>query len=822
MRSFFTVIVLVITSFLNTYAQGVPGTKISGKIIDSISRQPVEDATITIIDKQTGKVVNGAISNKNGSFEVKDLPYGNFIVRAEFIGYKKTNIDNIVLNVSSHNVSLNSIKLSPTGQMLNSVTITAKTPIIENKIDKMVYNAENDITSQGGLAIDVLKKVPQVTVDIDGNVELQGNSNIRFLINGKPSSVFGNSVTDALATIPASQIKSIEVITNPGAKYDAQGTGGIINIILKQTKMQGINGNINLSAGTRLENGSANLNFRHNNFGVNVFFSGNTQLSTHTPLTQDRTSSDTAHNTTHLLQDGYTNFQRNSYQGGINFDWDINKKNNFSGGLTYNHFAYINGGITNIEQITKDINNNTLSDILSYRNYDSRFRMSTYDWNLNYKKKFAKEGRELQVQYTASYGMPHATYSQSQTYNGSTVPYIGSQSNNPGIDQETEVSIDYTEPISKNTTIETGVKTILEHINSVTNVNTLQTNDDLYTPDPTQSYSINYDRKIYAAYASGTFSLFNYLKVKAGFRYEYTNTTIDYPNTTIPDYASAVPSIVLSHDLPNQQNIKLSYSHRIERPDYRAINPFRNLSDPYNITTGNPNLKPEIGDNIELGYNKTFGKGGNFYTGLFLRMDGNDLKPVTNFYNSYQVGDSVYKNVSVSMQQNIGMEYNPGISMSLSYPVNDKLNLRSNFNVTERYIVSPLFGNMLIGLRARINLNISYQFPKDFIAEVFGNYTTPWQNIQGQVPQQLTYNIAMRKQFWDKKASLGLTATNIFSEYIKQVTTITTSNYASYAVRELPYRSIGISFTYKFGKMEFKKDKKDEDSYLNNPPGEGN
>ena len=146
--------------------------------------------------------------------------------------------------------------------------------------------SSNDLTSQGGAAIDVLKKVPQVTVDIDGNVELQGNSNIRFLINGKPSSVFGNSLADALASIPASQIKSIEAITSPGAKYDSQGTGGIINIILVDNKMQGVNGNINFSAGTRLENGSMNLNVRHNKIGFNAFFSGNAALKSDLPYSR--------------------------------------------------------------------------------------------------------------------------------------------------------------------------------------------------------------------------------------------------------------------------------------------------------------------------------------------------------------------------------------------------------------------------------------------------------------------------------------------------------------------------------------------------------
>ena len=176
---------------------------------------------------------------------------------------------------------------------MQNVTITATPRLIENKIDKIVFNAERDLTSQGGVATDVLKKVPQVSVDVDGNVELSGSSSIQFLINGKPSTVFGSNITDVLQSIPASQIKSIEVITNPGAKYDAQGLGGIINIILKENRAKGINGNLSLNGGTINENGSFNFNARKNNIGFNAFVSGESRLSTNTPNSSDRLSVDT-------------------------------------------------------------------------------------------------------------------------------------------------------------------------------------------------------------------------------------------------------------------------------------------------------------------------------------------------------------------------------------------------------------------------------------------------------------------------------------------------------------------------------------------------
>ena len=259
-------------------AQSKSKGSISGKVFDKSTNAPLEYSTISVTDKQTNKVITGAVADVKGVFAIPDIPFGSYQINIGFIGYEKMTLDNIIINNSRHPVDLGIIFLPPSMKSLQSVMIVGDKPVVENKIDKIVYNVSNDITSQGGAAIDILKKVPQVTVDVDGNVELQGNSNIRFLINGKPSSVFGSSLADALASIPASQIKSVEAITNPGAKYDSQGTGGIINILLYDNKMEGVNGNINLSAGSRLENGSFNLNLRHKNFGVNAFFSGHAAL----------------------------------------------------------------------------------------------------------------------------------------------------------------------------------------------------------------------------------------------------------------------------------------------------------------------------------------------------------------------------------------------------------------------------------------------------------------------------------------------------------------------------------------------------------------
>jgi hypothetical protein len=258
--------------------------------------------------------------------------------------------------------------------------------------------------------------------------------------------------------------------------------------------------------------------------------------------------------------------------------------------------------------------------------------------------------------------------------------------------------------------------------------------------------------------------------------------------------------------------LKLAYGKRIERPEYRDLNPFINLSDPYNITTGNLLLRPEIGNNFELGYSNTFKKGGNIYISLIERINTSDIKSVTTFYPTYLIGDSTYTNVSVNNRQNIGEEYNTGISASGSYPITTKLNMRGNLMVMHRYTVNNTgIGDQSSGLRVRFNMNVTYQLPKDLVFELFGFYSSATQNIQGKTPQFFMYNFALRKLFWDKKASFGFTATNPFNKYVRQLSTISAESYTSTNIRMMPLRSFGISFMYKFGKLEFSK-KKEEDN----------
>jgi ferric enterobactin receptor len=818
MRSSLTFFFLFfISTFINVNAQTNNGKgKINGKVTDAVSKLPVDYATVSLFKQGNDSPFNGISTDVKGNFNIENVPAGDYKLTIDFLGYTRSVINHVIVNAGG-NAALGNVLLKPVQNQLNTVNVIAKAPIIENRIDKMVYNAANDLTAQGGVALDVLKKVPQVTVDIDGNVELQGNANIRFLINGKPSSIFGASLADALQSIPASQIKSIEVVTSPGAKYDAAGTGGIINIILKDSKVSGINGSVNGAIGTRLENGSLNLNARKGNFGVNAYFSGNAQRPTTGKNINDRSSYDSVGNTTRLIQNGNNTTQRSSYQTGISFNWSITPKDDITASLGFNHFGNHTYGLTSQQETQTAANGSLISQLLSQRNSDSRFSSNSTDWSVNYKKTFKKEGQELDVLYSNSYSKNTVNYSQVQDYLNSASPATGSRGNNPGNDRQINISVDYTQPVTKNFTLEGGAKAVIENLKNTVNTDSLLA-DGTYANNADQTYGFNYKRNVYAVYLSTSASLFhNWLDVKAGLRDEYTTTTADFPGVNIPGYNTLAPSATLSHKLTDKQTIKLSYNYRIERPDYGEINPFYNISDPHNISTGNPNLKPEISHGVELGYNRSFDGGANIYVGTFYRHNTDDIQSYSTPYALLNINGRDYPNVLLTQRSNIGTQTSVGGNIFASVPVSSKLNLRSNVLLVNRTNESPGLATVT-GFAYRLNLNATYQFGHDLTAEAFGNYNSSQKNLQGTRPYFLFYNFAVRKQFLNKKASLGLLASNPFNKYVNMRSNTFGPGFNQINLRQVPVQSFGITLSYKFGKLEFAKDKEKGDKEDNNTP----
>ena len=831
MKKIYFIVEFLLIVCSSTFAQQTAinntGYQIKGRLFDSLSTHPLEYATISLFLSGDRKPINGTITDNKGNFIVDNVKTGTYKMVAEFLGYKPFTLSGLQISKENPLIETKDIFLAPKATTLQNISVAVQGKLIENKIDKLVFNAERDLTSQSGVATDVLKKVPQVSVDVDGNVQLAGSASIRFLINGKPSAAFGSSIADVLQSIPANQIKSIEVITNPGAKYDAQGLGGIINIILKKNNSQGVNGNLSLTGGTRYENGSFNFNARKGKFGMNAFISGNTRLKAKTIFASDRLTTDTAAYTNILLhQDGFNQFVRNGYQTGINFDWDLDDRNSFSGSFSYNNFSNTGNSSTSQEQNIKGTSGNDISDMQTLVKADNSFHFHNNDAGLNYKRTFKKEDQDLEVSFNTSFGNLNSNNNNYQFTSPSRSLYYSTKGVNPGTEKETEIRADYVQPLRENLLLGLGSKMNLYDISSNSVVTKLDSATGQYAKDHFLSNSLNYHQKVYALYAELSFPFFKLFDAKIGERYERTELNAFYSNAqqqaATPGYNTFVPSIFFSKKLSENSLLKLSFSKRIERPDYRDLNPYINTSDPKNLSTGNPNLKPELGKRYELGYSNDIKKFGSLMVSLFYRINEQDIQPFIIYYPSYQVGDTTYSNVAVSKRENIGRENNTGVNFFGDLNFIPKFNLRTNFFFFFRHTINAIDkGYNYNSFNYRANLNASYQFSGALAAEFFGNFSSARHEAQGTFPSFTTYSLAVRQQFWKKKGSLALTASNPFNKNVDQRSKLFGPNFTINSYRSIPFRSIGINFTWKFGKLEFKKEKEKINDSLNAPSDNG-
>jgi ferric enterobactin receptor len=796
---------------------------IKGIVTDSSSKATIAYATVTIFLNSNKKPAAGTSTDSTGYFYINNISLGNYTVVIEFIGYRTKTYQNIILGAKVPTVNLGNIHLASNTKVLADVTVTGQKPVVENKIDKLVYNTENDITSQTGVATDILKKVPQISVDVDGNIELQGSSNIRFLINGKPSTIFGSNVTDVLQSIPANQIKSIEVITNPGAKYDAQGTGGIINIILKHNTLQGMNGTLSLTAGTIVQNGSLNVNVRKGKFGLNVFMNGNARLTTTTSNSFQRVSTDTTAKSNFLLQqDGSTDFSRHGFQSGIGFDWALSDRNNFSGALNYHNFGNKSIGLIHQMEQTHDDSGGVFPSSNSTINTNNAFKQYSFDPSLNFTHIFRNKEQQIEIGADGSFAHNLINSGSDQYQQPQDSLIYGTRNNNPARENEYEIMADYVQPLSKDINFGIGGKFSGYDISSTANALLWNPYANTYLYDSSLSNDLSYHQKVYAAYAELNFPVGSLFEARLGGRYERTQVNSFYSNAQQKieeGYNTFIPSIFLMKNMGENQTLKLSYTKRINRPDYADLNPYINASDPNNVITGNPNLKPEIWDRFEASYNKDLGRTGSYMITLFYRISNNDIQPFIVYYPSLTIGGTTYTNVAVTTRENIGIEKNAGTNLFFNFHINEKFNVRSNFMFFYRYTINHVdTGYNSSGTIYRFNINASYQITGNLAAEFFGNYSSPHNEAQGTYPSFISYSVALRKQFWNKKGSIALTGNNIFAKYVDQRTELYGPGFVSNGLRKFPYRSIGINFTWKFGKMESKKEKSEDNNIdLNGP-----
>ncbi len=758
--------------------------KISGMVIDSITNQPVGFATISMKKNGRKKIVNGTLSEDDGSFSFTDVNPGAYDLEISFIGYSLKVVDSIVTTKKSPDNNIGSVYLVPTDYLLDEVQVTAKRALIENKIDKIVFNAEDDSSVAGGDATDVLRKVPLLSVDLDGNVSLRGSQNVRILINGKPSGMFSSNVADALKMFPADQIKKVEVISSPGAKYDGEGSAGIINIITKKENVEGIAGTINASAGNRQSNANVTLNIGKGRFG----FTTNASVFYSLPVDANNSFLRTSDSGDVLYKlDGITNTSRLGFNGSASAFYDFNAYNSINTALTLRGFGFDRNGTSEGSLGAFAFDRESIGDNL----------FSGYDWNLDYTKKFeSNETRELVFAAQVSGNIQNQDNTVMDILPDMTV-FRNDIINNEGDNVEITAQIDYVEPISKGTKLETGIKTVIRNIDS----------DSKFTPNNGRSNIFLYDQDVYAGYASLTFVV-GKLNFITGLRYERTdiNGDGDEINQQFKNgYNNFLPNFAVSKSFKNFKTLKLGYSQRIERPSLFFINPFRNVTDFGNVSQGNPSLDPELVHQIEVGYNTNILGFSIFGTGYYKKSTAL-IEQITSLRTAGELGLENLPSeneVSYTSYLNVGENNSIGVNLFTTKTIG-KFTLRGGGDVFTYNANGIVNGQELenSALSYRLFTNGEYSFTGTLKADFFGFFQAPQFTLQGENPAFSIFGMGFRKEL--KDWSIGVRIIEPFSATKSFNSDIQGDGFRQVSNFELPFRSIGLNIRYKFGKVEFK------------------
>lgn len=800
MKRLFTIL-LLLSGISGIYAQGMGGAaapavtgRISGIILDSVSRTPVDYATVSLGRAGSTKTTNGALTDEKGSFKIENISAGVYRVTIAFLGYQTKVIDSVKTTLAKPDLNLGRIMLAPNKTMLNEVVVTGTTPIIENKIDKLVYNAEQDIAIAGGNATDVLRKVPLLSVDFEGNVSLRGSQNVRVLINGKPSGSMANNMADALKAIPADQIKNVEVITSPSAKYDAEGTSGIINIITKKNNLAGVSGSVNGGVGTRQNSGNVNLNAKTGRLALTANGGGFYSWPQTSNISFNRTN--TA-GTQIISQDGQSKTDRLAMNGSIGADYDFNSFNSISSNVRLNGFSNSADG--------SNLNQNSFNGIMNNftRLSDNQMKMNGIDWSSDYLHKFKKKDQQISFAYQFTNSNQNSDYT---TDFSNTV--IDEYGDNNADNTENTIQLDYTHPFKK-VTFETGLKGILRDIVSDNQTRNFNSTTSTFTPISARTYIYDYNQDVYSAYATFAFTLAKKFGIRAGARYEGTEIKGDARSVGAAaspfnsSYSNLVPSFVVSRTFKNFSTVKLSYNQRLQRPSLFYLNPFLNSADIFNQSQGNPALKPELSHNIEFNYSM-FVKASVLNASVYYRRT-NDI--IESFVIPVSVTDPATGNAAIGSRttfRNIGSNNSVGFNFFGQINPVKPLTLRGNFNVFT-YDINANSGFTVTNTNTQLIYNAflmaSYVFPKGLTFETFLITNSPRRTSQGQNPSFNMWNLGLKKEIMKKKGSIGLTIIDPFNENKNFRQKISGADFVQNSNFSVPFRSFGTSFSYRFGKL---------------------
>ena len=790
MKNVFALFCLLIIPKL-ALAQPLKPGKLIGALTDSVSSKPVLFATVAL--RQGDKLLTGTTTDGAGAFALPGLQLGSYSLVLSSVGYRAKTLP-VTLSTEHPALDLGLVRLGAEGKTLSEVTVAGQKALIEDKGDRMVYNAERDISNAGGTAADVLRKVPTLSVDLDGNVQMRGNANVKVLINGKPSAMMARNLADALRQMPANIIKSIEVITSPGAKYDAEGSAGVINIITKKA-LQGFNGSANATAGNYNRGLGTSLTLRKNKIGVSLSANGYQFRN----IRQSQTVRTTLQNGVPLNQLTQTSTADNTGMGGygeMSLDYDPDSTNHL------NFAANVWGGRypNSSSQVNRLTDPNGL-ELQAFRN--DIHLVNPYgngQLDLGYTKSFKKPQQEWSI-LTQFSRMPDNYFYDADRYSTLELITYRQHSTNYSRNKEYTLQTDYTHPFtlkgSTDTTsikVEIGAKTILRDIGSEYRVEQSIDGSSASVPDPAQSNDFAYTQQVYSGYTSLRIDTKRKWSLNAGARLERTAIQGDFMTTQTKlntRYTNLIPSVTLSKGIQSH-TLKVSYTQRIQRPLLWYLNPWVNASDPKNLQTGNPYLNPELSHATELAHSVTTKKGLSINTALYWRLTNNAIDYIRTVDSA---GVSLSRPLNIARRQAFGMNLNVGGQLMKDWTLNGGSDLR--------YVMlnSPALNQRNSGIVWNLNLNSSYKMSSLYTLQANGNVNSGWINLQGTNTGFYWYALSVKRDLLTKKASLKLSLNNPFNRGVNQTGYQDAPTFSSASNSLYLTRSVRLTFEWQFGQM---------------------
>lgn len=784
-------LLMVLAFFVFPFCAVAQKGTVRGRVVDARTGENVEYATVALLSPTDSTLKGGTVTDANGAFRI-EAPYGRYLLRITFIGYEAQYHKNTVaLSADRNTVNLGKIAISPQATMMEAVEVTAERSMVEYQLDKRVVNVDKNIVSGGGTATDVLEQVPSVAIDNDGNVTLRGSTNVKVLVNGRPSELLASDLATLLEQIPASTVENVEVITNPSAKYDPEGMSGIINIKLKDRTAGalGLNGVANVNVGaplpfwvpdslpTFIPTAMGNISLNYTTEKYNLFLSADGGLrqrgnyGTSTIERFDNNGSVISNNS--IEQYGLGPNRMGSVKVGGEYYFD--DKNSLL--VSYQ----LRGGIRSRQNdsYATDLQYN---DSMSYHQSTvSDNRNMNHSFNMLYTKKFERKDEELTVDATFSTRQVRGDGDQEQYYynaGANLSNYYLRESETENHHQALNLKANYLRPFDNGWRLETGYEGRMDWPDQRADYTRTMydTAGSLYSyHDTLSSTHFNYQQQVHAIYATFGGQLTEALSLQGGLRGEYARTygkDLNHAGTDAVDkeYWQLYPTLHLSYKISELQSAQVSYSRRVRRPHMWDLNPYMDIREDNQMSFGNPYLDPEYTNAFELSYNMGIDKV-NLFSSLYYRQTN---QMITHYgftwcadsvarYAPWEPYNSQYDGYRASTSLNLSTGYNYGIEFIFDWQVFQWWKINISLNLYQSHIEGSeqLNNQSAESFQASGKFSSFMTLPQDWTVQLSGQYWAPWLDLQTQMDPSYWVDLAVKKDVFNKRGTINLRVSDV-------------------------------------------------------------